>query len=444
MAEENQGQLAGPANIQKIGIASLVNEGDIVDVSAGIIELRYYESILQDSPKATYVFADSGSSINEKSVIEGLPLHGSEPTLIVMTDNYENKISIEMVCSKASTLTKDTTKSTVMLTLDTEEHYYNGSSSIRELFEGNIADTIKKIFTATSPAGLASVKELDIEEVGNPLSFYGNGFKAYYVLNTLAKKSKPQGGGGTKSAGYFFFGTSEKMIFRSIDSFFDEEKNPRKLSIIYNNSPDRTKGIPEGYDVKAMSYETDIADASKQSEQGSKKTKQITFDPANFNFTHVVISALETIENIQNVTNFEPLTTAAEALPKFNPNFLEESARTTISVKDSGTTKTLDDSESENYSTQEIENQSIMRYNQMFATRVSVTIPGNFSLHAGDLVFFDGPSLREDTKNDEVDNDGGGLYIIASLCHYVSPERTLTKLSLIRDSFGRTGNHTSR
>lgn len=441
MAEKNQGQLAGPANIEKIAIASIENEGTAVDVSGGIMELRYWESILQDSPKATVIFADSGSSINKKSVIEGLPLHGSEPTLIVMTDNYDNEISIEMLCSKASTLKKDTTKSVVHLTLDSEEHYYNGQTSIRELLEGNIADSIKKIFTEIAPAGLASVKELDIEEVGNPLSFYGNGFKAYYVLNTLAKKSKPQGGGGTKSAGYFFFGTSEKMIFRSIDSFFDEDKNPRKLSIIYNNSPDRTKGIPEGYDVKALSYETDIADASKQSEQGSKKTKQITFDPANFNFTHVVISALEAVGN---AAQFEPLKTAAEALPKFNPNFLEEAARTTIAVKDSGTTKTLDDSEAENYTTQDIENQSIMRYNQMFATRVSVTIPGNFSLHAGDLIFFDGPSLQEDTKNDEVDNDGGGLYIIASLCHYVSPERTLTKLSLIRDSFGRTGNHTSR
>lgn len=441
MAEKNQGQLAGPANIEKIAIASIENEGTAVDVSGGIMELRYWESILQDSPKATVIFADSGSSINKKSVIEGLPLHGSEPTLIVMTDNYDNEISIEMLCSKASTLSKDTTKSVVHLTLDSEEHYYNGQTSIRELLEGNIADSIKKIFTEIAPAGLASVKELDIEEVGNPLSFYGNGFKAYYVLNTLAKKSKPQGGGGTKSAGYFFFGTSEKMIFRSIDSFFDEDKNPRKLSIIYNNSPDRTKGIPEGYDVKALSYETDIADASKQSEQGSKKTKQITFDPANFNFTHVVISALEAVGN---AAQFEPLKTAAEALPKFNPNFLEEAARTTIAVKDSGTTKTLDDSEAENYTTQDIENQSIMRYNQMFATRVSVTIPGNFSLHAGDLIFFDGPSLQEDTKNDEVDNDGGGLYIIASLCHYVSPERTLTKLSLIRDSFGRTGNHTSR
>ena len=441
MAEENQGQLAGPANIQKIAIASIENEGTAVDVSGGIMELRYWESILQDSPKATVIFADSGTSVNKKSVIEGLPLHGSEPTLIVMTDNYDNEISIEMLCSKASTLTKDTTKSTVMLTLDSEEHYYNGQTSIRELLEGNIADSIKKIFTEIAPAGLASVKELDIEEVGNPLSFYGNGFKAYYVLNTLAKKSKPQGGGGTKSAGYFFFGTSQKMIFRSIDSFFDEDKNPRKLSIIYNNSPDRSKSIPEGYDVKAMSFETDIADASKQSEQGSKKTKQITFDPANFNFTHVVLSA---IEAVGNAAQFEPIKSAAEALPKFNSNFLQEAARTTIGIKDSGTTKPLDDSESENYTTQDIENQSIMRYNQMFATRVSVTIPGNFSLHAGDLVFFDGPSLQEDTKNDEVDNDGGGLYIIASLCHYVSPERTLTKLSLIRDSFGRTGNHTSR
>ena len=81
-------------------------------------------------------------------------------------------------------------------------------------------------------------------------------------------------------------------------------RTQEKLSIIYNNSPDRTKGIPEGYDVKALSYETDIADASKQSEQGSKKTKQITFDPANFNFTHVVISAIETVGN---VAQFEPL-----------------------------------------------------------------------------------------------------------------------------------------
>jgi len=38
----------------------------------------------------------------------------------------------------------------------------------------------------------------------------------------------------------------------------------------------------------------------------------------------------------------------------------------------------------------------------------------------------------------------GGLYIIADLCHYVTPRETYTKLTLARDSVGRKGNHTSR
>ena len=60
------------------------------------------------------------------------------------------------------------------------------------------------------------------------------------------------------------------------------------------------------------------------------------------------------------------------------------------------------------------------------------------------MIFFDAPSPQADTKNDEVDRQSGGLYIIASLCHFISPKRTLTKLTLIRDSFGRKGNHTRR
>ena len=42
-----------------------------------------------------------------------------------------------------------------------------------------------------------------------------------------------------------------------------------------------------------------------------------------------------------------------------------------------------------------IYNQSIMRYNQMFASRVNITIQGDFSLHAGDMIFFDAPSPQE-------------------------------------------------
>ena len=87
-----------------------------------------------------------------------------------------------------------------------------------------------------------------------------------------------------------------------------------------------------------------------------------------------------------------------------------------------------------------------MRYNQVFASQVNITIQGDFSLHAGDMIFFDAPSpqAKPNTENDEIDKHIGGLYIIASLCHYITPDRTLTKLCLIRDSFGRQGNHAKR
>ena len=66
------------------------------------------------------IFADSGNSI-DKICNEGLPLHGSEPTLI-MTDNYDNEISIEMVF-KSINFNKGHNKKSCHVNLDTEEHY---------------------------------------------------------------------------------------------------------------------------------------------------------------------------------------------------------------------------------------------------------------------------------------------------------------------------------
>ena len=91
-----------------------------------------------------------------------------------------------------------------------------------------------------------------------------------------------------------------------------------------------------------------------------------------------------------------------------------------------------------------------MRYNQLFTSKVNITIPGDFSLRAGDAVWFDSVDVKE-SKNkacgDDVNKESGGKYIIASLCHYLTPKETYTKLSLIRDSVGRdvsSGNHVNR
>ena len=264
------------------------------------------------------------------------------------------------------------------------------------------------------------------------------------MLNTFAKKAQPSGGEG-QTAGYFFFETSEKMIFKSIDSFFDEEKNPRKKSIIYNESPDANKDdLPAGYDYKALTYDKSGANVMEMSKMGAFSTASITFDPLNFNFKRTVLSTIEDIaETVDDA--IEPLTTAAKELVGFNANLIKEFSRTTMNFLDTGAFgETANESKENNFDFGAIYNQSIMRYNQVFASQVNITIQGDFSLHAGDMIFFDAPSPEEDTKNDEIDKQAGGLYIIASLCHYITPDRTLTKLCLIRDSFGRQGNHAKR
>ena len=81
-----------------------------------------------------------------------------------------------------------------------------------------------------------------------------------------------------------------------------------------------------------------------------------------------------------------------------------------------------------------------MRYNQLFCTKITVTIPGDFSLHAGDSIFFDGPELTESENKDNIDEKDGGLYIISDICHYISDKETFTKMNLVRDSIDRKGS----
>ena len=441
------GQRAGATAVKSAVITSKTDGSRQVNVAGGFIEFRYYESILQDGMMGFYIFADTGNSIDKKTVYEGLPLTGSEPFDFVAEDNFENELKIRMLVSKTAPLSDKPGKSAMVLPLVSEAYAINDTKNVRKFFPNQkISDHVKTLITDF----LDSDKTLDIEETSNTLKEYGLNRKPYYMLNNFAKKAQPAGGEG-QTAGYFFFETSEKMIFKSIDSFFDEEKNPRKKSIIYNETPDANKDdLPAGYDYKALTYDKTSADVMEMSKMGAFITRAISIDgsPKNggFDFTHNIITTIpDIVEDVDEIIG--PLTTAGKELVKFNPALIKEFSRTTMNFLDTGTfAETVVDSLQNNFDFAGIYNQSIMRYNQVFASKVNITIQGDFSLHAGDMIFFDAPSPqgKPNTENDEIDKQAGGLYIIASLCHYITPDRTLTKLCLIRDSFGRQGNHAKR
>ena len=453
---EAQGQKEGPSTIDYAFIQSVDGSRD-VDISSGIVNFRYYESILQDGVMGSVMFADAGTnggnSLNGKTVMEGLPLTGSEYFYLKVKDNNDVELKQTMVVTNPTPISEESNKTMVVCSLVSEAFAKNDNTAIFERFDGKISDHVERILTDENY--LATEKELDIEVTTNDLSEFGLRRKPYFMLNTFAKKSVPDGGLGNV-AGYFFFETSDKMIFKSIDSLFDKEKNTPKRSIIYNESTSgmklsdimngRKKGdIPAGYDYKALTYDRTTSDAMSRNKLGANSSANVSVSPLSKNFDRKVLfsSSIEIVE--ESSLRIDPLTTAGISLPSFNPNLVKEFSRQTISFTDVGTfddkPQAVDES---NFEIGDILNQSFMRYNQMFATKVNITIPGDFDLHAGDMIFFDAPSPQADTKNDEVDRQSGGLYIIASLCHFISPKRTLTKLTLIRDSFGRKGNHTRR
>lgn len=443
MSEEQITSVAAlPCIPIKVEVSSNKDESKTVDLLGGFIRLEYRESILSDSVKASYVFADTGDAIDGKSVLEGLPLIGTEDIKLEFEDNNENTFKVDLNVNKVTPILEDVQKSMVVLTLVSEEYIRNeqGGAGVKIRYDGKISDHIKKILEDN----LQTEKELDIEETANNYNFLGNGRKPFYIMNWLSKASIPQKDGQAgQSAGFLFYETAEGYHFKSIDSLFAQEK---KKSFIYNQTSDGELGVPEGYDGKILEYSTDnLIDAQQKLRMGAFQTKLIVFDPFNCYYETFDQTAKETEEGT---------TLAGKELPqlnerKFKFNDKKNATRTTYMLLDTGTLPTGDTDEQisknelQNFESQTVMNQSIRRYNQVYTASVTITIAADFTLHAGDAIFVDAPELKADV-DDEVNKETGGLYIISDLCHYITPQESYTKVNLVRDSFGRKGNHTKR
>ena len=433
----NAAKKSAPASITKAEVTSNVDTEKTANLVNGILRMTYYESILQDSVKANVIFGDVGLAVDNKSVIEGLPLIGTEDIKLEFEDNNENKIKVNMNVNKVTPVYEDGSKNVISLDLVSEEFLRNemGESRCRTRENGLISDSVEKIFKDR----LKTEKPLDIEQSANRYNFIGNGRKPFYMLNLLSKQGVPQDSDGS-SAGFLFFETSTGYHFKSIEGLFKQDK---KKSYIFNNSTD-AQAIPAGYDGKVLEHQSDSSiNVQSKMNMGAYKTKIVLFDSYNCKYEVIEQTAEQVKENVE---------LAGKDLPKFNSKFDSEQkdyTRTTLYLVDSGTLpdgdtqEQIDGSTKPNFEAVRTLNQSIRRYNQLFSGMMEITIAGDFSLHAGDVIFVDIFSVSAE-KDDTLNRESGGLYIIADLCHFLDADATYTKLNLARDSFGRKGNHSKR
>ena len=446
---------SAPALLQKVTVLSKKDK-NTVSLLQGTVRVLYWESILSDTVSASVVFSDAGNTMNKTtapgqgnkgrkkkvSAVEGLPITGGEQVDLKFTDNNGNTVNFGkdgnnlFINNRKDIVTKSQTSGkSYELILTSKEYIDNANSQVGHCSAEQLDIQVKNILKDVLKS--EKVKDENFEETKNSINYIGNNKKAFWTINNLATKSvsaKDQELG--VSAGYFFWETADGYYFKSIDTLLSGKQ---KKSIIYNESADNK--IPKGYDIKALTLDTDsLIDVQQKKSLGATKTKSVKIDPFTTQYEVTTLDAF-TFEG--------DLKLGGKELIPDNKVFDTKPSRTTYFFTTTGqqhmgkSEEQIEKSKEENFKKSEVVNQAIMRYNQLFASQITITIPGEFSLHAGDVVYMDIPEVSESENKacgDDVNKMDGGLYIIADLCHYITAKETYTKLNLIRDSIGRTGS----
>ena len=439
-----------PANIAAQGGQSQINLFEIesnydkpkLDLAGGIVELNYYESILDNTVRATATFADTGYRKEEGSAVveeEGIKLTTGEKINLKITDGYDTTLSFlgnkHLVVKEPKQTAGTTNKITFDLDLITSEAVNNDLVPFRvtKRYDGKISDTVEKILKEV----LKTTKELDIDTTLNSLSVLPITKKPlglpFGQCTWLGPRSVPDAQDAKgKLAGFLFYETYEGYKFKSIDKLF-EQKPKRKL--IFNNLIGE---IPPMYDAKILQYSfSSSLDLKNILQTGSHlKTELRAMNTYESSYRKNEADSKDQFNVTNNAGKEQPV------IGKFL-NIQEQASRISYKLDDQGFLvpgKTLKDqlqkSTYVNYNNDEILRQSYMRYNNLFSTKLSIVIPGDFSLHAGDLLHCDFPEVTSNTTK-LVSEKVSGIYMISDVCHRITKNSCYTRLNLVRDSIGR-------
>ena len=92
-----------PGDIKYFKISSNTKDGSI-DISPSISEFRFYESVLSNTITATAVCIDTGVEVGTKlgkgSVLDSLPIRGSERVDIKVSDAYGQSITKDLYVNR--------------------------------------------------------------------------------------------------------------------------------------------------------------------------------------------------------------------------------------------------------------------------------------------------------------------------------------------------------
>ena len=422
-------------------IIESVNRAKSADISAGVVGFSYFEDVFSPMITARVVVANTGNAIEGEdgkiqSLYNGFPLRGGERMQIKIAGNSQDNDGLEFNDFYVGSITDvmiDSGRELFTLNLISREAITNETIRVGKKFPSSqkISDSVGDICKNY----LSSDKLYDVDETQNPYGFYGNMRKPFTVLTMLASKSVPGNvSGKDATAGYFFFETKEGFRFKSIDSLIRTPPYPEKYvyapGII--DTDDTTK------DFKILEFKTTRnQNLIENLERGAYCSNRTYLNPLTFEYTPSTqkIFKLEDysgkIENLgEDIDVVLPSLSAND-----NRTLASVPSRYICGILDIGTTDTKVSQEG-NADPAKIHSQAMMRYNTLFTQILTMTIPLNTNLTAGDILNCEFPRIDQQERK-EPDEVQSGLYLVKKLTHFFDSKGSYTKLQLVRDTNGR-------
>ena len=418
-----------------------VDQSKPADISAGVVNFRYYEDVYSPMLTATVVVANTGNVIEGddgkiQSLYNGFPLRGGERIQIKIAGNSDDNEGLELNDLYVGSITNvmiESGREIFTLNLVSREAITNETVRVGKKFPvaQKISDSVKDICENY----LSTDKLYDIDETMNPYGFYGNMRKPFTILTMLASKSVPGNvSGKDATAGYFFFETQQGFRFKSIDSLIRTEPFAEK----YVYSPGIVDSNDTTKDFKILEFSTSKnQNLLENLERGAFCSHRKYLNPLTFEYT----PRSQTVFKLEDYSgNIENLGADIDVVL---PSLSSSDSRTLASVPSRYVTGILDIgitdksvSELGNADPARIHSQAMMRYNTLFTQILTMTIPLNTNLKAGDILECEFPRIDQE-KRKEPDPEQSGLYLIKKLTHYFDATGSYTKLQLARDTTGR-------
>lgn len=429
----------GEGKIQELTIFS--NYSGDLNLMDGFLEMILYESILDYSVRASLSFVDSGYRPSKDGTAsmesDDINLVSGEKLFFKGTDGYGQTISCKdnyhLRINSINSVDEAVNKAIVSLDLYSKECIDNElvDNRLTKRYDGKISDSVSTILRES----LKTPKSLNIDPVLNEFNFLGHVEKPFYKIPWLAKRSVPDMGGSKGNlAGYFFYETFDNgsgsggYNFKSIDKLWEQ---PPIRKLIYND----LVTLPPGYTGKILSYSFDnTVKVDTLLKTGALTSPVIErFDPYTNKFNRNIFTDVQRLKP-KNMGGLEPPKIASDI------DLWNKSTRISYRFDDTGVLppgtnlKTqLESKDKINFNTEEIIRQSYSRYNNLFNVKLSITIPGDFGIHAGNLIECDFPEVSsKDLKI--VSKKKSGLYMVVDVAHRIHQTGYYTTLHLARES----------